>query len=673
MESVFNGNFVSHFHAFSEVQRLQKNFPAYTLSANDNYRARTRKTKSGATTRFATMFFASSTRTDAIVSFGPFAAKKKSRSKVFDGEDVTRFGRHRRDASGDDDDAGNDDAKKTVVSMMRKGEEKVERHALRAFGTKATALLSAACVTLVPFCAEAVEISSSSSSMADVVARRSEMGLLRTDRKEAIEEIISRSASSSQREARMSDVVDIDDDEDLNRQLAEAIRKGDASKIADIGVKLKEKEDREKQKLIEPNYVTKVQKAAPLKDEEKSVVDLFTKSKSAVVFITNVAVRRDAFTLSLTEQPQGAGSGIIWDDEGHVVTNYHVIRNANELKVQFSLQNNRGPNSKGNINDVLDACDAVVVGFDDDKDIAVLKLMDASCYTNKAKALPIGSSSSLQVGQRVFAIGNPFGLDHTLTTGVVSGLSRQIQSGNTGRPIDGIIQTDAAINPGNSGGPLLNSSGQLIGLNTAIYSASGTSSGVGFALPVDMVTGIVDQIIRFGRVTRPIIGVSFAPDEIAEQLGLGGVLVLDAREGGPAERAGIRSTKRDDSGRLLLGDVIVGIDDEKIEDSYDLYRALDNHVVGDSVKVSVFRDTDRRVLDFTVKLDDIKDMKPPSTSLKNFSPRSRSIRPDDRSPSGHNPDDDDYDKGGGGGGGGKRAEGEGADGFTLPPGRFTPR
>ncbi|CAL6413712.1 unnamed protein product [Bathycoccus prasinos] len=421
-----------------------------------------------------------------------------------------------------------------------------------------------------------------------------------------------------------------EEDEDLNAQLAEAIRKGDASKIADIGVKLKEKEDREKQKLIEPNYVTRVQKAAPLKDEERSVVDLFTKSKSAVVFITNVAVRRDAFTLSLTEQPQGAGSGIIWDDEGHVVTNYHVIRNANELKVQFSLQNNRGPNSKGKFNDVLDACDAVVVGFDDDKDIAVLKLMDESCYTNKARALPIGSSSSLQVGQKVFAIGNPFGLDHTLTTGVVSGLSRQIQSGNTGRPIDGIIQTDAAINPGNSGGPLLNSSGQLIGLNTAIYSASGTSSGVGFALPVDMVTGIVDQIIRFGRVTRPIIGVSFAPDEIAEQLGLGGVLVLDAREGGPAERAGIRSTKRDDSGRLLLGDVIVGIDDEKIEDSYDLYRALDTHVVGDSVKVSVFRDTDRKVLDFLVKLDDIKDMKPPSTNRK-------IIRPNGRSPSSPSP------------------------------------
>merc|ERR1712100_879662 len=263
----------------------------------------------------------------------------------------------------------------------------------------------------------------------------------------------------------------------------------------------------------------------------------------------------------------------------------------------------------------------------------------------------IGSSNSLRVGQKVFAIGNPFGLDHTLTTGVVSGLSRQIPSGNTGRPIDGIIQTDAAINPGNSGGPLLNSSDQLIGLNTAIYSASGTSSGVGFALPVDMVTGIVDQIIRFGRVTRPIIGVSFAPDEIAEQLGLGGVLVLDAREGGPAERAGIRSTKRDDSGRLLLGDVIVGIEDEKIEDSYDLFRALDKHVVGDSVKISVFRDTDRKVLDFIVKLDDIKDMKPPSTT-KNLNRRNAENNNSDNNNNNNN---------------------NGDDGFFVPPGRYVPR
>jgi len=512
-----------------------------------------------------------------------------------------------------------------------------------SLGRKATATLTAVCVSLAPLGAEAVEFASVQNALDD--ENRTSAAALANEKQERIKTMM------GEEQRYYYDVSrNVDEEDDLNAQLAEAIRRGDASKVADIGVKLKEKEDEEKRKLIEPNYVTKVQKSAPLKDEEKPVVDLFTKSKSAVVFITNVAVRRDVFTLSLTEQPQGAGSGIIWDDEGHVVTNYHVIKDANELKVQFSLQNNRGLNGKGKINDVLDACDAVVVGFDDDKDIAVLKLMDENCYKNKAKALPIGSSSSLQVGQKVFAIGNPFGLDHTLTTGVVSGLSRQIQSGNTGRPIDGIIQTDAAINPGNSGGPLLNSSGQLIGLNTAIYSASGTSSGVGFALPVDMVTGIVDQIIRFGRVTRPIIGVSFAPDEIAEQLGLGGVLVLDAREGGPAERAGIRSTKRDDSGRLLLGDVIVGIEDEKVEDSYDLFRALDKHVVGDSVKISVFRDTDRKVLDFIVKLDDIKDMKPPSTT-KNLNRRNAENNNNNNNTNNNNGD----------------------DGFFVPPGWYVPR
>ena len=527
-----------------------------------------------------------------------------------------------------------------------------------SLGRKATATLTAVCVSLAPLGAEAVEFASVQNALDD--ENRTSAAALANEKQERIKTMMGEEQRYYYDVSRNVD----EEEDDLNAQLAEAIRRGDASKVADIGVKLKEKEDEEKRKLIEPNYVTKVQKSAPLKDEEKPVVDLFTKSKSAVVFITNVAVRRDVFTLSLTEQPQGAGSGIIWDDEGHVVTNYHVIKDANELKVQFSLQNNRGLNGKGKINDVLDACDAVVVGFDDDKDIAVLKLMDENCYKNKAKALPIGSSSSLQVGQKVFAIGNPFGLDHTLTTGVVSGLSRQIQSGNTGRPIDGIIQTDAAINPGNSGGPLLNSSGQLIGLNTAIYSASGTSSGVGFALPVDMVTGIVDQIIRFGRVTRPIIGVSFAPDEIAEQLGLGGVLVLDAREGGPAERAGIRSTKRDDSGRLLLGDVIVGIEDEKIEDSYDLFRALDKHVVGDSVKISVFRDTDRKVLDFIVKLDDIKDMKPPSTT-KSLN-RRKIIRPsfggDDDGGAAENNNSDNNNN-----------NNNGDDGFFVPPGRYVPR
>jgi S1-C subfamily serine protease len=216
------------------------------------------------------------------------------------------------------------------------------------------------------------------------------------------------------------------------------------------------------------------------------------------------------------------------------------------------------------------------------------------------------------VGQRVFAIGNPFGLDHTLTTGIISGLGREIQSGNTGRPIDGIIQTDAAINPGNSGGPLLNSSGQLIGINTAIYSASGTSSGVGFALPSDMVSGIVDQIIRYGRVTRPILGVSFAPDGALDQLGLGGVLVLDARAGGPAARAGVRSTTRDESGRLILGDIIIELAGEQIQDSSDLYRTLDKLSVGETVDVTLLRGVDK--VSARVTLDDVKDMKPPTAS-----------------------------------------------------------
>jgi S1-C subfamily serine protease len=159
----------------------------------------------------------------------------------------------------------------------------------------------------------------------------------------------------------------------------------------------------------------------------------------------------------------------------------------------------------------------------------------------------------------------------------------------TGRPIGGAIQTDAAINPGNSGGPLLNSGGQVVGINTAIYSSSGTSSGVGFALPSDLVAGAVEQIIATGRVTRPVLGISFAPDAAVAQLGLGGVLVLEAREGGPAAKAGVHSTKRDASGRLLFGDVIVSIDDAPVKNSGDLYKLLDAHAVGDRLRLGLER------------------------------------------------------------------------------------
>jgi S1-C subfamily serine protease len=347
-------------------------------------------------------------------------------------------------------------------------------------------------------------------------------------------------------------------------------------------------------------YTTR-QASQRLTASERETVHLFNDAKSSVVYITNVAVRRDAFTLNLTETPQGAGSGIVWDDKGHLVTNYHVIAGANQLKVSFLPRKGGVQNQK--------VYDAAIVGYDDDKDIAVLKVSDPEAL-REMKPLTIGTSGDAMVGQRVFAIGNPFGLDHTLTTGIISGLGREIQSGNTGRPIDGIIQTDAAINPGNSGGPLLNSGGQLIGVNTAIYSASGTSSGVGFALPSDMVSGIVDQLIRFGRVTRPILGVSFAPDGALDQLGLGGVLVLDARAGGPADRAGVRSTTRDESGRLILGDIIVELAGYPINDSSDLFRALDKLSVGEIVDVKLVRGVDQ--VTARIELDDIKDMKPPT-------------------------------------------------------------
>ncbi|EOY02400.1 DegP protease 1 isoform 2 [Theobroma cacao] len=230
--------------------------------------------------------------------------------------------------------------------------------------------------------------------------------------------------------------------------------------------------------------------------------------------------------------------------------------------------------------------DAKVVGFDQDKDVAVLRV-DAP--KDKLRPIPIGISADLLVGQKVYAIGNPFGLDHTLTTGVISGLRREISSAATGRPIQDVIQTDAAINPGNSGGPLLDSSGNLIGINTAIYSPSGASSGVGFSIPVDTVGGIVDQLVKFGKVTRPVLGIKFAPDQSVEQLGVSGVLVLDAPANGPAGKAGLQPTKRDSYGRLILGDIITSVNGKKVTSGSDLYRILDQCKVGEQVTVEVLR------------------------------------------------------------------------------------
>src|SRR3990172_12877039 len=284
---------------------------------------------------------------------------------------------------------------------------------------------------------------------------------------------------------------------------------------------------------------------------EKSTIAVFREASPSVVHITAIAVQRDLFTLNLYQIPEGTGSGFIWDNSGNIITNFHVIQNADAAQVTLADQSN---------------WKARRVGAAPDKDLAVLRI-DAPA--NKLRAIPVGTSKDLQVGHSVFAIGNPFGLDQSLTTGVISALGREIES-VTRRPIQGVIQTDAAINPGNSGGPLLDSAGRLIGVNTAIYSPSGASAGIGFAIPVDTVNRVVPELIRYGKVIRPGLGVQVAEDQLAQQMGLKGVLVVEVVPGTAAAKAGIRATRRDAFGRVRLGDVVVAIEGKKIESVNDL-------------------------------------------------------------------------------------------------------
>ena len=241
---------------------------------------------------------------------------------------------------------------------------------------------------------------------------------------------------------------------------------------------------------------------------------------------------------------------------------------------------------------------ATVLGRDPKLDLAVLKI-DAP--VKKLQALPLGRSDSLQVGQKVFAIGNPFGLDQTLTSGIVSALGREIQSA-TGRTIQGVIQTDAAINPGNSGGPLLDSAGRLIGVNTAIYSPSGGSAGIGFAVPVDVVGRVIPDIIRHGRLIRPGLGISVADDQIARRAEVAGVLVMNIRPGSSAEAAGLRGTRKI-QGEMVLGDVIMAVDGRKVSSYDDLRNAMDRYKVGDKVSLTIERDN--RQMQLSVILEEV--------------------------------------------------------------------
>lgn len=349
-------------------------------------------------------------------------------------------------------------------------------------------------------------------------------------------------------------------------------------------------EQKEQMALTEPVTTFTEEKIAPernnlprkgLTDAELSTISLFDKATPSVVFITTSDVRRDYFTRNLKEYKSGSGSGFIWDDEGHIITNYHVIQNADRATITLSDQS---------------TYQAKLVGKAPSKDLAVLKI-DAPI--EKLRPLRKGTSYDLRVGQSVYAIGNPFGLDQTLTTGIVSALGREINS-VANVPIRDVIQTDAAINPGNSGGPLLNSSGELIGVNTAIYSPSGASAGIGFSIPVDAVNWVVPDLIQYGVIQRPTMGVSFIPQRTLRQIGVKGLMIESVGPDSAAEKAGMRPPYRDDNGTLHWGDIIVAIDGEPIESANDYLLALENYRVGDKIKVMVERENERIAIDLTL-------------------------------------------------------------------------
>ncbi len=320
-----------------------------------------------------------------------------------------------------------------------------------------------------------------------------------------------------------------------------------------------------------------------LAEDEKSTIALFKQAAPSVVHITTLAgLRQDPLSLNVFGIPQGTGSGFIWDKQGYVVTNYHVIESAGAAKVTLTDGSE---------------WDARLVGVAKDKDVAVLKI-DAS--EDKLSPIRLGTSADLQVGQKGFAIGNPFGLDQTLTTGVISGLGREILS-VTKRPIQGVIQTDAAVNPGNSGGPLLDSAGLLIGVNTAIYSPSGASVGIGFAVPIDTVKWIVPQLIRHGKVERIGIGLTPLDDQSAARFRLSGAVVGEVTPNGPAARAGIQPALATRNGYIRC-DHIVAINGKTVNNAIDYYRILDQLKAGDTVKLTINRDGVEKTVPVTLEV-----------------------------------------------------------------------
>jgi S1-C subfamily serine protease len=321
----------------------------------------------------------------------------------------------------------------------------------------------------------------------------------------------------------------------------------------------------------EPHTVTA---RGELSNAERSNIEIFRKASPSVVYITTLTEMVNLWTRDITRIPRGTGSGFIWDRHGHIITNYHVLQGATEIRI--GLSDHRTYN-------------ATLVGASPDHDIAVLRI---PLVINMPSPLPIGTSHDLQVGQMMYAIGNPFGLDQTLTTGIVSALNRSIYNDN-GSQIKGLIQTDAAINPGNSGGPLLDSAGRLVGINTAIYSPSGAYAGIGFAVPVDTVNRIVPQLIAHGKYERPKLGITIDNElnkRITQQYGIKGVAVIEVHQGSAAQAAGLRGVKLMQGGQLIAGDVILGIDGYEIDDIHTLLNTLDNYRIGDRVNLRYLRE-----------------------------------------------------------------------------------
>jgi S1-C subfamily serine protease len=313
-----------------------------------------------------------------------------------------------------------------------------------------------------------------------------------------------------------------------------------------------------------------------LTPDERVTIDVFERSKRSVVYISTSERVRDPWTRNVRSIPRGTGSGFVWDDRGNVITNYHVIDGASAARVR--------------LNDGRDY-PARLVGASASHDLAVLHI---DVPSNPPPPLPIGTSHDLRVGQRVFAIGNPFGLDWTLTTGIVSALDRALD-GDDGHTIEHLIQTDAAINPGNSGGPLLDSAGRVIGMNTAIYSPSGASAGIGFAVPIDTINRVATALIAYGKYASPSLGIETDDDinaALAERLGVEGVFVLKVNPNGPAQRAGLRGV-RIERGYIIPGDVIQSVGGKPVTSVARLEARLDDFRAGDRVRLGILRDGKR--------------------------------------------------------------------------------